>query len=248
MHSSPSILRIALSFTAILILAAGATHAQAQAPQSTYDAVIASPVRTEQDHRIDLARKPAQFLAFTQVKPGMNVMDVSAGAGYTSQLLALAVGPEGKLWAQTQHASDNLKKRLADHPQPNFVIVERSFEDPVPLDAGPLDLVTLVLNYHDITYLPIDRAKMNAAIFKALKPGGHFVIVDHSGRPGTGTSEGKTLHRIDEAVVRSEVPKAGFVLEAEGDFLRNPDDRRDDSSGSPRVPTDKFALRFVKPQ
>ncbi|HVO91018.1 MAG TPA: SAM-dependent methyltransferase [Casimicrobiaceae bacterium] len=219
------------------------------AQAARYQAVIASPLRTDGDHRLDASRKPAQFLPFTQVKPGMSVMDVSAGGGYTSQLLALAVEPSGKLWAQTPRPNDNLRKRLADHPQPDFVIVERPFEDPVPPDqVGKLDLITLVNNYHDITYLPVDRAKMNAHLLAALKPGGHFVIVDHSGRPGTGISEGRTLHRIDEAVVRKELADAGFVLEAEGDFLRNPDDKRDDSSNSPRVPTDKFALRFVKPR
>ena len=121
--------------------------------------------------------------------------------------------------------------------------------DTAPAENAPkLDLVTLVLNYHDITYLPVDRKKMNARIFEALKPGGHYVIIDHSGRPGTGITEGKTLHRIEESVVKDEVILAGFKLEAEGDFLRNPADTRSEPSGEPKVPTDKFALRFVKPQ
>jgi len=197
---------------------------------------------------MDAERKPAEFLPFTQIKPGMHVLDVSAGAGYTSQLLALAVGPGGALWAQTPKPGATLTKRLTDHPQANFVVVERPFEDPVPDQAGKLDLVTLVLNYHDITYLPVDRAKMNARLFSALAPGGHFVVIDHSSRSGKGISEGKTLHRIDEAVVLDEVRKAGFVLEAEGDFLRNPADTRDEPSSNPKVPTDKFALRFVKPR
>lgn len=197
---------------------------------------------------MDAERKPAEFLPFTEVKPGMHVLDVSAGAGYTSQLLALAVGPGGALWAQTPKPGATLTKRLADHPQANFVVVERPFEDPVPDQAGKLDLITLILNYHDITYLPVDRAKMNARLFSALAPGGHFVVIDHSSRSGKGISEGKTLHRIDEAVVLDEVRKAGFVLEAEGDFLRNPADTRDEPSSNPKVPTDKFALRFVKPR
>ena len=197
---------------------------------------------------MDAERKPAQFLPFAQVKPGMRVLDVSAGGGYTSQLLALAVGPEGTLLAQTPRPGATLAKRLADHPQANLVVVERPFDDPVPDDAPKLDLVTLVLNYHDITYQPVDRAKMNARLFAALKPGGHFVVIDHSSRFGKGISEGKTLHRIDEAVVLDEVRKAGFVLEAQGDFLRNPADPRDAPSSRPAVPTDKFALRFVKPR
>ena len=88
---------------------------------------------------------------------------------------------------------------------------------------------------------------MNQRLFAALKPGGHLVVVDHSGRPGTGITEGKTLHRIDEAVVRTELQQAGFVLEAEGNFLRNATDPRTESSNNPKEPTDKFALRFVKP-
>ena len=185
---------------------------------------------------------------FAQVKPGMQVLDVSAGGGYTSQLLALAVSPNGTVWAQSPKPGATLAKRLAEHPQANLNVVARPFEDPVPGEAPKLDLITLVNNYHDITYLEVDRAKMNARLFAALKPGGRFVVIDHSGRNGTGISEGKTLHRIEESVVLDEVRQAGFVLDLEGDFLRNPADRRDESSSEPKVPTDKFALRFVRPQ
>ena len=230
------------------LLASGcATVSSPQAQRIAAERVIASPIRSDQDRKTDAARKPVEFLLFTGVQPGMRVLDVSAGGGYTSQLLALAVGSGGTVYAQTPRPGETLTRRLADHPQPNLVLATRPFEDPVPDDAPKLDLVTLVLNYHDISYLPVDRAKMNARIFAALKPGGHYVIVDHSGRPGTGITEGRTLHRIDEAVVRSEVQNAGFVLEAAGDFLRNPADARDDSSGQPKVPTDKFVLLFVKP-
>lgn len=219
-----------------------------RATAEAYQQVIASPIRTDQDRRVDAARHPAEFLPFTQVRPGMHVLDVSAGGGYTSQLLALAVGPGGVVWAQTPQPGPGLAKRLADHPQPNLRVVTRPFEDPVPEQAPELDLITLVLNYHDISYLPVDRARMNQRLFSALKPGGHYVIVDHSGRSGTGISEGKTLHRIDEAVVLTEVRQAGFVLDAESNFLRNPADPRDQTSTGSPIPTDKFALRFVKPR
>jgi predicted methyltransferase len=209
--------------------------------------VIESPIRTDQDRRMDAARRPAEFLPFTQVKPGMQVLDVSAGAGYTSQLLALAVGPSGRVWAQREQPGAALTKRLNDQPQPNLVVVIRPFEDPVPDQAPKLDLITLILNYHDITYLPVDRAKMNQHLFVALKPGGHFIVIDHSAKAGADIAVGKTLHRIDEAIVLAEVRKAGFVLEAESNFLRDPADTREESSGDAKIPTDKFALRFVKP-
>ena len=231
------------------LLASGcASMSPPQEQRAAAERVVANPIRTEQDRKTDAARKPIDFILFAGVRPGMRVLDVSAGGGYTSQLLALAVGPSGTVYAQTPRPGETLTKRLADHPQSNLVLVTRPFDDLVPDDAPKLDLVTLVLNYHDISYLPVDRARMNARIFAALKPGGRYVIVDHSGRPGTGITEGRTLHRIDAAVVRDEVRKAGFVLDAEGDFLRNPADARDDPSGQPKVPTNKFVLRFVKPR
>jgi predicted methyltransferase len=226
---------------------AGLALEDSQAAADPYQGVIESPVRTDQDRTMDASRHPAEFLPFTQVRPGMQVLDVSAGAGYTSQLLALAVGPTGRVWAQTPQPGATLQKRMSDHPQPNLVVVTRAFEDPVPDDAPKLDLITIVNNYHDITYQPIDRAKMNQRLFAALKPGGRLVVIDHSAIKGTGISAGKTLHRIDEDVVRNEMRQAGFTLDAEGDFLRNPADPRTESSNQPKVPTDKFALRFVKP-
>ena len=236
--------------TGLLFALSGCSTTPAEDPRIVAERsqkVIASPIRTDQDRRMDAARRPAEFIPFTQVKPGMQVLDVSAGGGYTSQLMALAVGPTGKVWAQREQPGAALTKRLADQPQANLVVVLRPFEDPVPEQAGKLDLVTLVNNYHDITYLPVDRVKMNQRLFAALKPGGRFVVVDHSAKAGADISSGKTLHRIDQAIVIAEVRKAGFVLEAEGDFLRDPADTRDVSSGDAKIPTDKFALRFVKP-
>jgi predicted methyltransferase len=237
-----------LVVTMFVALAGCATNPPSPAPQQRAQAAIANPIRTDQDRRLDASRKPAEFLPFTGVEPGMMVLDVSAGAGYTSQLLVLSVGPGGKVYAQRPAPGDALIKRLAANPQSNFIPVYRPFEDPVPPDAAGLDLVTLVNNYHDIVYQPIDRAKMNQRVLAALKPGGKFVIVDHSAKPGTGITVAKTLHRIDRDVVVTEVTQAGFVLEAEGQFLRNPSDSRDVSSGDGRINTDKFALRFVKPK
>ncbi len=233
---------------AVALVAACATTPAQQSPEARAQAAIASPVRTDQDRKMDASRNPAQFLPFTGVAPGMVVLDVSAGGGYTSQLLALSVGPEGKVYAQRPSPGEALTRRLADRPQPNFVPVYQPFEDPVPASAPPLDLVTIVNNYHDIAYLPVDRAKMNQRLYAALKPGGRLVVVDHAAKAGTGISVARTLHRIDEAIVIAEVTQAGFVLDAQGQFLRNASDTREVSSGDGQVMTDKFAMRFVKPR
>jgi predicted methyltransferase len=104
-----------------------------------------------------------------------------------------------------------------------------------------------MFNYHDLGYMGVDRAQMNRAVFRALKPGAMYVIADHSGRPGTGISESGTLHRIEEAFLRREVEAAGFRLAAEGQFLRNPGDPRDQNTPNPPQPKDEFVLKFVKP-
>src|SRR5512140_3136504 len=229
MHPT-SILRS--SFVLLAALAACAMPATHDASHSAerYRALLADPVRTDRDRGMDETRHPVELLQFAQARAGMRALDVATGGGYTSQLLALAVGPSGKVWAQTPNPSATLNERLAAHPQSNLVLTKRPFDDPVPPEAAPLDLVTLVLNYHDISYLPVDRDAMNRRIFAALRPGGRYVVVDHSALPGSGISAGKTLHRIEEAFVIAEVKRAGFVLDAEGAFMRNAADTRTGSS------------------
>jgi predicted methyltransferase len=241
--------RIAMAALAAVSLMSGCASMPGGGPRTEdYQAAIASPVRTDADRTMDARRHPAQFLAFAQVKPGMKVLDVAAGGGYTTQLLALAVGSGGKVFAQAPNPNATITKRLADQPQANIVLAKRPFDDPVPEDAGALDLVTIVLNYHDITYLPVDRAKMNQRIFAALKPGGRLVVVDHAAAAGTGISAGKTLHRIEQSVVVEEARAAGFILDGEAPFLRNAEDTRLTPSGDMRENSDRFVLRFVKPE
>ena len=215
-------------------------------PLDSYRAMLASPQRLDRDKTIDERRHAAELLQFAGVRSGMTVLDVAAGGGYTTTLLSVAVGPSGKVYAQTPNPNASINERITKNPN-SFVVAKRPFDDPVPPEAGPLDLVTLILNYHDISYLPVDRDAMNRKIFAALKPGGRYVIVDHSALAGTGISVGKTLHRIEEAFVVAEVKKAGFVLEREGSFMRNAADNRAETSEPPKQ-TDKFALRFVKPK
>lgn len=218
-----------------------------QTMSENYKQAVASPIRTDEDRSADAKRKPLEFLQFTNVQPGMRVLDIAAGGGYTTQLLALVAGSNGTVWAQADKSRIALEKRLAAHPQANIVPVIRPFEDPVPDDVTKLDLITIIMNYHDIAYMPVDRTKMNRRLFNALKPGGHLVVMDHSAKTGAGISAAKSLHRIDETVVLSEFQQAGFKLEQEGDFLRNPSDPREQAFFDMNTQSDKFALRFVKP-
>jgi predicted methyltransferase len=212
-----------------------------------YQQAVASPIRTDEDRSADAKRKPLEFLEFAGIQPGMKVLDIAAGGGYTTQLLALVVGNNGTVWAQGTQSRAALDERLAHHPQASIVPVIRPFDDPLPDGTPPLDLITIIMNYHDIAYMTVDRAKMNQRLFNALKSGGRLVVLDHSAKPGSGISAAKSLHRIDEKIVKDEFNQAGFQLEKESDFLRNPADPRDHAFFDTNIQTDKFALRFVKP-
>jgi predicted methyltransferase len=231
---------------AVAIVATVLTGCASQPPISAERAaaIVASPDRSEADRKNDLRRKPAEMLAFIGVREGMVGLDVSAGGGYTTELIARAVGPTGRVYGQTR--APDPRERLAQRKIGNIVPIVRPFEDPAPPEVA-FDLVTLMFNYHDFGHMGVDRAKANAAIFRALKPGGMYVIADHSGRPGTGISESGTLHRIEESFLRKEVEAAGFRLAAEGMFLRNPNDPRDRETPDPPQPKDEFVLKFVKP-
>jgi predicted methyltransferase len=237
---------------ALLALAAATlTGPVSAAPDSgaaaQYQAAIANPARTDDDRKGDAKRKPAEFLAFAQVHPGMKVLDVAAGGGATSALLAGAVGPGGEVWAQGGKPSPKLEQRLAAAPMPNLHPLVAPYDNPVPAAIPPLDLVTINMSYHDIVNTPADRAAMNKRLYEALKPGGHLVIIDNAAKDGSGLSATSTLHRIDEAAVVAELTRAGFALDAKGDYLRVPSDPREQPFFKMEgKPDDKFALRFVK--
>jgi predicted methyltransferase len=225
----------------------------ADAPVPDFKALVDSPQRSDADRQTDVRRKPAELLAFYGVRPGMKVLDLAAATGYNTELLARAVGPNGKVYGQnTQDMVDTMVKdrfdqRVKRSGLANMVHVVRPFEDPLPPDVRNIDLVTIDFSYHDTAYMGVDRAKMNRAVFNVLKPGGVYIIADHSARAGVGVNDTKTLHRIDEALVKREVEAAGFRLAAEGDFLRNPKDPRDKPVFKPDQPNDEFVLKFVKP-
>jgi predicted methyltransferase len=220
--------------------------------------VVDSPDRADADRALDAGRHPAEMLAFFGIAPGMKVAELGAGGGYTSELLARTVGPTGVVYGQNntliieRFAQVPWSTRLEKPVMQPVRRVDREFDDPLPPEARNLDAVLMILFYHDTVWMGADRARMNRAVFDALKPGGVYGIVDHSGRPGSATSEVKTLHRIDEQVARDEIEAAGFRLVSEATFLRNPADPRDwndspSAAAGRRGTSDRFVLRFVKP-
>jgi len=292
MKSARNGLLAAVGISAGIFLNTQEATAQQIRPSLSFEQItqiVSSTDRTAADRTNDVRRKPEQMLGFIGIRPGILAVDLSAGGGYTTELLARAIGPSGKVYGQSRPRDPNQAPTSSPVPEGNsrpnlapvatpaappaaqrpspvaladrdaklhearisaapIVALSRPFEDPVPSElAEQIDLVTLMFNYHDLGHLGVDRAAMNRAVFRALKPGGLYVIADHAGRPGTGISESGTLHRIEEAFLRQEVKAAGFRLVEEGKFLRNPNDPRDKNTPDPPQPKDEFVLKFVRP-
>jgi predicted methyltransferase len=200
-----------------------------------------------------------ELLGFLGIGPGLRVAELGSGTGYTTELLARAVGPTGVVygenpkWLLEKFAERPWSERLGKPVMKNVIRLDREFDDPFPPEVTGLDAVVSILFYHDTVWLGTDRARMNAAAFAALRSGGVYGVVDMSAQPGSGTRDVKTFHRIDEAFVKAEVQRAGFKLAGEADFLRNPSDARDwnDTPSAEdekrRGTSDRFVLKFVKP-
>jgi predicted methyltransferase len=238
-----------------LVVAADA--GAALSPADAIQAAVNAPDRDEKDKALDPGRHPAEMLSIFRIAPGMKVAELVAGGGYTTELLARTVGPTGVVWGENpsfvldKFAAVPWSTRLGKPVMANVRRADRELESPLPADATNLDAVVMVLFYHDTVWLKTDRAKMNKAVYDALKPGGVYGIVDHSARTGAGTTVAQTLHRIEKKTVIEEVMKAGFVLDAEGEFLRNPKDALDwnpspMAAAAKRGTSDRFVLRFVK--
>ena len=232
---------------ALLALGLGTPRASAQ----DYAAIVAAPDRSEADRNTDKKRKPELMMAFTGAKSGMKVLDLVSSGGYSAELLARSVGPTGTVYAQDSQANvERTKERFGPRlaSQKSLVRTPRAYDDPIPPEAGPLDIVTIYFSYHDVVNMEgVDRAAMNKKVFAALKPGGHYIVADHSAKSGDGTTVTRTLHRIEESTVRKEVEAAGFKLVGEGNFNRQPGDTRESNVNRSETPIDEFVLKFQKP-
>lgn len=240
-------------------VAAGAVATPIPSLMTDIDAAIADAARPATQVEQDRRRKPAEVIAFAGIKRGDRIADFMYGNGYFSRLFSDVVGPTGRVYAflPTQELANCKVEETAgtkaleqDKRYRNVHVLI----DPSDQFAAPesLDLVWTALNYHDLHdkfMAPTNVALVNAAIFRALKPGGVLLIIDHVAAVGSGLRDTESLHRIDPQSIRSEVTAAGFVFEAENDALRNPEDAHTLPVFDPaiRFKTDQVVLKFRKP-
>jgi len=251
--------RIRLVFL-LLATTIGCAVVPARFSPKVIEAAVSDPRRSEADRMRDKGSKPVEVLGFFGVESGMRVLDLRSGGGYYAEILAYAVGPEGRVVAHNNDIYEKYRrKEISERYRGNRLSnVERLISNAPELNLGSeaFDMILMVLVYHDVYYVSesnpkhpeIDRDRFFAQIHRALKPGGVLAIVDHSGAPGSGKSAAQDLHRIDESFAKKDIESAGFVFDRESDVLRNPGDDRTMLVFDERIrrKTDRFVYRFLK--
>ena len=221
---------------------------------STIAAAVADPNRPKDQRDADALRKPAETLVFSGVRPGMTVGEFYPGGGYFTRMISDVVGPKGHVYGiendRWKGAVDANKELVASGKWKNVSMDVQPFG--TVNYPKPVDIAWVTQNYHDLKiakYGIVDTLAFDRAVYKALKPGGTFFILDHQGAPGLTDADIEKLHRINRDVVVKEVTSAGFKLVDEGDFLRRPGDDHTKPifDESIRGHTDQYALKFVKP-
>ena len=245
------------AFLAGVLLAATATGLRAESASAAAAAAVADPARPAADMALDSARHPGEILAFARLRPGQTVVDFFPGGGYFTRLFSTVVGPKGTVYAFTPaELGAMMKKPLPangsqpDAARPNVVALVAPVAD--FSTPKPVNLVFTAQNYHDLhdPFMgPADLARFNGAVFKSLKRGGYYLVLDHAAPDGSGLSATNTTHRIDAAVVKAEITAAGFRFVGESKVLRNPADDRTKLVFDPSIRhhTDQFVYLFRKP-
>ena len=220
-------------------------------------AALEDPGRPAKDRERDALRRPGEVLSFFGVEPGMSIIEYFAASGITAEILSRAVGPGGKVymqnpaWLYEQAGTKAVDERLANARLENVVRLDKPI-DALDLPDESVDGAVMNLVFHDFFWLTEDVSVVLEDLHRTLRTGGFVGVVDHAAPAGTGTAyaeDRQGQHRIDEAVVRRMFLDAGFVLQKEGDFLRNPEDDREKPFFAPEMrgkPTDRFVLLFRK--
>jgi predicted methyltransferase len=249
-------LRLSCSIASTALLAFIATAPLAQAADkipAAISAAVADAGRPDEDKQRDANRKPAETIAFAGVKKGDHVAELLPGRGYFTRILSKVVGDKGVVYAlvppQRPNGPDPAAAIAPVAAADKNVKVATLGQD--KLAPEPVDVVWTSQNYHDLHNRPnADLAAFNKNVFDALKPGGTYIVLDHTAEAGSGTRDTSTLHRIDPETVKAEVTAAGFKLEGSSDVLKNPQDPHTAGVRDPSIQgkTDQFILKFRKPK
>jgi predicted methyltransferase len=239
---------------AVAITAPLAADAASSSANPVIARAVADPARPKNQRSLDPLRKPADTIAFSGVRPGMTVGEFYPGGGYFTRMLSDVVGPKGHVyglensgWKGAVKANEEM---LGEGKWKNVTFDSQPFG--TVQFPKPLDLAWVTQNYHDLKiaeYGKVNTLDFDRKVYKALKPGGIYFILDHQGRSGMSDADIAKMHRINRDIVVKEVTSAGFRLVAEGKFLRRPGDDHSKPIFDKSIQghTDQYALKFMKP-
>lgn len=244
-----------------VLLASAIPTAVCAEPADVPASVTATAARTEANVKLDASRKPAEILSFFGLEKGMRVLDMFGANQYWAEIIAPAVDPDGfvVVWQPNQFLNDKRRASFAEFTgrQKNVLLINSPFEAP-SIGTNAYDFALMNLDYHDVYWESAERKipRMEPdmwlkRLYDAMKPGAVVGIIDHAATPGGDTrAVVEKLHRIDPAVVKADFQRAGFVLEAESDLLKNPADDHSLNVFDEQIrgKTDRFVLKFRKAQ
>ena len=244
----------------LLPLLFGFNYAAAQysAVESELMTAMSAEIRTDAEKMRDVNRNPIETLAFFGLRDDMKVVELLPGGGWYTKLLAPVMREKGELYLALR--TNVTRERLAG--QPGFDHIQFIAEDAniyrpegarfyelemTGLGVNNADMVFTFRNYHN--FAPAGRAAMNAAVFKALKPGGIYAVVDHN-RRHMQANDNENRRRVDPVLAIREIQAAGFVLVDFSDLHYRPDDELRYEVGRATVTgnTDRWTMKFRKPE
>lgn len=245
----------ALAFT--LAACAGLDSDPRPLTAADYAPILANSGRTDADMKDDAARRPAQVLDFARIRPGDHILEMEVGRGWYTEILSIAVGPTGHVTTQNppefDYSAPAMAGRRAVGHLKNVTDTTSHFDD-IQLASASVDKALWILGPHELWYMPKDAHlgdpnKAFAELYRVIKPGGEFIVMDHAANPGSPTTTGGTVHRIDPAIIMGLAIRAGFKFDARNDVLANPQDDRAKRvfDATIRRHTDQFLFRFYKP-
>lgn len=228
----------------------------AQMNDALVDAAVKNPARKEANSSRDAMRMPGVVIKFMGVSAGDTVLDMVSNGGYYTEILAGVVGSNGRVISHMfpnagMDPDNEYAKYIRDSAHmSNVVPIYASFND-LDVKENTLDYVFLIQNFHDFYFdrFDVDVERILAMYRKALKPSGVMAIIDHQATPGSPSTTGTTVHRIDSAIVKRDMEKAGFTYEGELDILQNTTDDKTKSVFDPAVrgKTSRFVMKFKNP-
>ncbi|MCP5090481.1 MAG: class I SAM-dependent methyltransferase [Gammaproteobacteria bacterium] len=218
---------------------------------------LAAEARPQADRDRDRNRKPLETLNFFGLKDNMRVLELIPGGGWYTRVLAPVLAENGELYVAL--GTRRVKEVLLN--EPGFEQVEllettdnlrrpegsRFYQlDDFELGVSGLDMVVTFRNLHNFD--PESRARVNSQVFKALKSGGLYGVVDHTMRH-MEPADYENRRRIDPVLVIKELVDLGFEFVDYSDLHFRADDELEYEVGRRSVTgnTDRFTMLFRKP-